>query len=81
MPGARSVDGDLWLTGAAATRGSWTLVGNGGHVEPLALALAAGEDAVSAWSAHTCEPDVELELVATEAASPEALLRTVGGGP
>ncbi len=63
--------GDLWVVDtrsggehdslrhyvAGARRGSWTVVGNGDQVEPLAAALATSTDAVSAWAAHTYEPD------------------------
>ena len=42
---------------AASRRGVWTVVGNGDQVEPIADALAASVDPVTAWQAHTFEPD------------------------
>lgn len=42
---------------AVVQRGSWLVVGNGDHVEPLAEALSAGTPAVEAWAAHTFESD------------------------
>lgn len=42
---------------ALAQRGTWVVLGNGDHVEPLATALAAGEHVPSAWAPHTFEPD------------------------
>jgi IMP cyclohydrolase len=42
---------------SVARRGSWTVVGNGDQVEPIADALAAGAEPVAAWSHHTYEPD------------------------
>jgi IMP cyclohydrolase len=42
---------------ALAQRGDWVVLGNGDHVEPLATALAAGEQVSTAWAAHTFEPD------------------------
>lgn len=42
---------------AAASRGAWTVIGNGDQVEPIAVDLAAGRDLVATWSDHTFEPD------------------------
>lgn len=42
---------------AVVQRGSWLVVGNGDHVEPLAEALSAGTPASDAWSVQTFEPD------------------------
>ncbi len=42
---------------AAASRGAWTVIGNGDQVEPIAVGLAAGRDVLAAWSDHTFEPD------------------------
>ena len=42
---------------AAASRGPWTVIGNGDQVVPIAVDLAAGRDLVATWSDHTFEPD------------------------
>jgi hypothetical protein len=42
---------------AGARRGGWLVIGNGDQVVPLAEALADGQDVVTAWRAHSYEPD------------------------